>query len=102
MKVLSVILSIYITILSTIAYCPDTCMAGSEIHTGHTTENSPYSCADCCSPFTRCNTCAGFTPGDSISLSSQLQEIPAEANTYLSLIYTPPFLRSVWQPPKPA
>jgi hypothetical protein len=91
MKVLAVILSIYILALS-VSICPDACSAEtSECQTEQ---------RDCCSPFSLCNTCAGFVIADITDTEIRLQELSAEMNLSEQHIYTDIFLDSIWQPPK--
>jgi hypothetical protein len=101
MKIVSVIFSVYIAILSTIAYCPEIHEADYEIQSaGQTGENSSHDCDGCCSPFVDCNTCTGFIIENYIYIQPNPKGIFTEININQYQFYVSPFLKGIWQPPR--
>jgi hypothetical protein len=94
MKIFAVILSLYVLALS-VSFCSDTCSVGD-----NECQTEQHDCADCCSPFSLCNTCVGFVTTDIVYTETHPQELSAEINMYELHIYTDIFLDGIWQPPK--
>ena len=92
MKFLAALLSVLILFLSLSAGANDFCLPDDECETEQ---------SDCCSPFSLCNTCAGFTFAPAIhSQTKQLEFNTKELILYVLQLYTSPFVDSVWQPPQ--
>lgn len=94
MKFLAGILFIYVLALSA-SFCPDAC---SDENDGCQTEQ--HDCADCCSPFSFCNTCVGFLMTDIAHAQADPQELSAEIETCEPHIYADISLDGILQPPK--
>jgi hypothetical protein len=94
MKVFAVILSLYVLALS-VSVSSDTCSVGN-----NECQAEQHDCADCCSPFSLCNTCAGFVIADIADTDIRPQELSAEINLYELHTYTDICLDGIWQPPK--
>jgi hypothetical protein len=94
MKVLAFILSLYVLTLS-VPLCYDVCnVENNESQTGQ------HDCADCCSPFSLCNTCVGFVVADITCADAHPQKLFAKIHIYELRIYTDISLDGIWQPPK--
>jgi len=102
MKFLAALLSVLILFLSLSAGVSDSCLPDDECETEQSeTENHSSDCPDCCSPFSLCNTCAGFTFAPAIhSQTKQLEFNTKELILYVLQLYTSPLVDSVWQPPQ--
>ena len=100
MKFLAALLSVLILFLSLSAGANDFCLPDDECETEQS-ENHSSDCPDCCSPFSLCNTCAGFTFAPAIhSQTKQLEFNTKELILYVLQLYTSPLVDSVWQPPQ--
>ena len=102
MKFLAALLSVLILFLSLSAGANDFCLPDDACETEHSgAENHSFDCPDCCSPFSLCNTCAGFTFAPAIhSQTKQLEFNTKELILYVLQLYTSPLVDSVWQPPQ--
>jgi hypothetical protein len=102
MKFLATILSVLVIFLSTTANVDDSCLFHNECRTEqHATENHPYNCSDCCSPFCLCQTCVGFTIHSGKHYQIKQPELNTkEINLYILPIYSSPVITGIWQPPK--
>jgi hypothetical protein len=103
MKILAILLSVYIVMLSATTCRCEYAMTGPDyLMEQQDTGAASHDCAGDCSPFCLCNACTGFTSKTFFSyFQLKIQEyVPLENNLYLSQIYSSPLLEGIWQPPQ--
>lgn len=103
MRILAILLSVYIVLLSA---APCHCELDAITHDDHTEQHddgaASHDCSGACSPFCLCNACTGFTNKTFYSYF-QLKTpeyVPLGHTLYLSQTYSSPFLQGIWQPPR--
>lgn len=99
MKYLSFILAIYVFVL-TVAPNVVTDECSREQAMDDEQSSKDQHCSDCCSPFTSCNTCTGFTsPAEIIPLGSLITYSDHKLTAFKESSFSE-FFPSIWQPPK--
>jgi hypothetical protein len=100
MKFLATILSVLVLFLLMTVNCADCCADDLCQTEQQEAGTAPHDCPSPCSPFTLCNTCAGFVVETFDYPQIKPQEMSGDFNTYLRIIYLSPLPEDIWQPPK--
>ena len=101
MKHLSSILALMVLVLSTLpGFMEDKCI--DVIHqTTNSQEEDRDGCGmECCSPFSKCNTCTGFVITSFYALTTNSAQQPEKKLSVITASAFSDFLSSIWQPPK--
>jgi hypothetical protein len=102
-KLLCLILSVYVIMLSTRPCCADNDCRGKDISKKESAGKSPIKEKECpgCSPFFTCGTCVGFIITKSLMLDLKLiAEAPAKFYARYQQSYVHRVSLSIWQPPQ--
>jgi hypothetical protein len=103
MKLLCLILSVYVIMLSTKPCCSDNDCQGKELTKNEQARKSPIKEKEChgCSPFLTCGTCVGFVIAKPLNLNLKFM---VETPVQIYACYQQPFVQqvslSIWQPPQ--
>ena len=103
MKLLCLILSVYVIMLSTRPCCADNDCQGKELSKKELAGKSPIKEKECpgCSPFFTCGSCVGFVIAKPFRLDLKLV---AETQVKIYADYNQPYVQqvslSIWQPPQ--
>jgi hypothetical protein len=103
MRILAILLSVYIVMLSASTCRCDYAGTGQDYRTEqHDAGAASHDCSGDCSPFCLCNACPGFTDKTfSGYFQLKIQEyVPRENTLYLAQLYLSPLLQGIWQPPR--
>jgi len=108
MKYLSLILSMYVLLLSVMPCCfEDKCLSVyiPTVESGVDTHNNCDDCSDngynCCSPFLHCDTCSGFPEAHHYSPISVVIGLVSDCKSdYIERNDLPDFKSLIWQPPQ--
>ena len=103
MRLLCLVLSVYVFMLSAKPCCADNDCRGKQINKNELAGKSPVKEKECpgCSPFFTCGTCVGFIVAKPFTPDLKLiAEIPAKIYVDYQQPYVQQVSLSIWQPPQ--
>ena len=101
MKHLSSILALMVLVLSTLpGFMEDKCFDLVNQTTNSQEQDSDDCGMECCSPFSKCNTCTGFVITSFYALTSNYVQQPKKKLGVITASAVSVFPSSIWQPPK--
>ncbi|NQD72559.1 hypothetical protein HP439_17685 [Sphingobacterium shayense] len=101
MKHLSFILALMVLVLSTLpGFMEDKCFDVIHQTTNSQEQDSDDCGMECCSPFSKCNTCTGFVITSFYALTTNYVQQPKKKLGVITASAVSDFLSSIWQPPK--
>lgn len=103
MKLLCLILSVYVVLLSIRPCCSDNDCQGKQVVKKELAGKSPIKEKECpgCSPFFTCGSCVGFLITKPLTLALKLiAETPAKIYARYQQPYVQQVSLSIWQPPQ--
>src|SRR5690606_20474012 len=101
MKHLSFILALMVLDISTLpSVMEDKCFDVIDQTTNSQERGSDDCGMECCSPFSKCNTCTGFVITSFYALTTNYVQQPKKKLGVVTASAVSDFLSSIWQPPK--